>query len=253
MNGAINRIKVCLNGERSRTECPAVPVTPDEVAASAAGAVAAGAEAVHVHPRGADGRESLEVADVGAAMAAVRRACPGVAVGVSTGLWITDGNHEARQAAVERWTGLTGPARPDFASVNLAEPEPVALAGALRAAGIEIEAGVWSVADVARLTEIGSAVSWLRLLIEVRQAGAADTARIEADAIVEALDQAGRAEPRLLHGEGVACWPLVAYAGQLGLPTRVGFEDTVTGPSGDPAASNAELIRQGLEVWARPQ
>jgi hypothetical protein len=69
---------------------------------------------------------------------------------------------------------------------------------------------------------VRTAGSWLRILIEVMRAEAADTARIEAEAIVEALDQAGRAEPRLLHGEGVACWPLIAYAGQLGLPTRGG-------------------------------
>jgi uncharacterized protein (DUF849 family) len=253
MSRVINRIKVCVNGGRPRAECPAVPVTPDEVAASAAGAVAAGAEAVHVHPRGADGRESLDPADIGATVAAGRQACPGTPVGLSTGLWITGGDHRARQAAVGRWTGLTGPARPDFASVNLAEPEPVALAGALGTAGIEIEAGVWSVADVAKLTEIGPAVSWLRILIEVMRAEAADTARIEADAIVAALDQAGRPEPRLLHGEEVACWPLITYAGKLGLATRVGFEDTATGPDGCPAASNAELIRQGLDVWARPR
>jgi hypothetical protein len=100
---------------------------------------------------------------------------------------------------------------------------------------------------------VRTAGSWLRILIEVMRAEAADTARIEAEAIVEALDQAGRAEPRLLHGEGVACWPLIAYAGQLGLPTRAGFEDTATGPDGRLAASNAELITQGLDVWARPR
>src|SRR6201996_5495496 len=113
MNGTINRIKVCLNGGRPQSECAAVPVTPGEVAASAAGAVANGAEAIHVHPRGADGRESLDRAEIGRCVAAVHQACPGVAVGVSTGLWITGGDHAARQAAVDRWAELTGPARPD--------------------------------------------------------------------------------------------------------------------------------------------
>jgi hypothetical protein len=36
--------------------------------------------------------------------------------------------------------------------------------------------------------------------------------------------------PRRLHGEGPACWPLIAYAGTPGLPTRIGLEDTTTGP-----------------------
>jgi hypothetical protein len=36
-------------------------------------------------------------------------------------------------------------------------------------------------------------------------------------------------EPRLLHGEDSACWPLIAHAGRLKLPTRVGLEDTLAG------------------------
>ena len=61
-------IKACLNGSR-----PA-PATPAELAAEAVGAVAAGAEAVHVHPSDATGRESLAADDIGAAVTAIRRA-----------------------------------------------------------------------------------------------------------------------------------------------------------------------------------
>jgi uncharacterized protein (DUF849 family) len=89
MPGRVERLKVCLNGGRSRADHPAVPLSPAELAASAEAAVAAGAEAVHVHPRNADGIESLAAAEIGAAVAAIRQACPGIAVGVSTGLWIT--------------------------------------------------------------------------------------------------------------------------------------------------------------------
>src|SRR6516162_311086 len=115
------RVKECLNGGRSKAEHPAVPVTPAELAAEAAAAVKAGAEAVHVHPRGSNTAESVLPDDVGVAVAAVRGACPGIAVGVSTGLWIT-GDRAARQAAVARWRDLPAASRPDFASVNLSEP-----------------------------------------------------------------------------------------------------------------------------------
>ena len=57
-NGAIERLKVCLNGRRSQADHPAVPVTPRRARPEAAAAVAAGAEAVHLHARGSDGRES---------------------------------------------------------------------------------------------------------------------------------------------------------------------------------------------------
>jgi uncharacterized protein (DUF849 family) len=102
----VGRIKVCVNGGRGREEHPGVPLTAAELAAAAAAAVAAGAEAVHMHPRDARGRESLLAADVGAAVAAVRRACPGVPVGVSTGLWISGGDVPARRAVVGGWAGL---------------------------------------------------------------------------------------------------------------------------------------------------
>ena len=55
--------------------------------------------------------------------------------------------------------------------------------------------------------------------------------------------------PRLLHGEGPACWPLIAYAGTVGLPTRVGLEDTAAGPDGSAVSSNAELVQLALEIW----
>jgi uncharacterized protein (DUF849 family) len=79
------------------------------LATAAAAAVAAGAEAVHLHPRGSDGVESLHHEDVGAAVHAVRLACPATPIGVSTGLWITDHDHVARRALVARWTSLPGP------------------------------------------------------------------------------------------------------------------------------------------------
>ena len=44
-------IKVCSNGDRPRGSHPAVPITPDELAADAVECVRAGAAALHVHPR----------------------------------------------------------------------------------------------------------------------------------------------------------------------------------------------------------
>ena len=79
-------LKVCLNGARRRHDHPAVPVSPTELAASATQAVAAGAGAVHVHPRGPDGAESLDAGPIGDAVAAIR-AATGAPVGVSTGAW----------------------------------------------------------------------------------------------------------------------------------------------------------------------
>ena len=239
----IRQLKACLNGGRARGAHPAVPVTPAELARAAALAVAAGAEAVHVHPRGPDGAESLDPADIGAAVAAVRAACPGTPVGVSTGLWITGGDVARRHARVAGWADLPPGHRPGFASVNVGEDGFAALAAVLAGAGIGVEAGVWSPGDVARL----GGVPVDRILIEILQTPAAD-AVAAADRILARLDEAGLTAPRLLHGEEEACWPLVAHAGRLGLPTRIGLEDTLVTDDGRPAADNAELVRRALAL-----
>ena len=251
MSHRIERLKVCLNGGRHRAEHPALPVSPTELAAAATGAVGAGAEAIHLHPRDAAGQESLQAADIGAAVAAVRRACPGVPVGVSTGLWIARGDVRARRDLVARWTELPEAGRPDFASVNVSEAGFGELSRVLHAAGIAVEAGVWSAADAQALagTDLAGVV---RVLVEII-GGTATDAVPSADAVLRRLDELGVAVPRLLHGEEAACWPLVAHAGRLGLPARIGLEDTLVGPDGEAVAGNAGLVRLALAAWSRAQ
>jgi uncharacterized protein (DUF849 family) len=248
VGSTIKRLKVCLNGGRTRGDHPAIPVTPAELAREAAGAVAAGAEAVHLHPRGVGGAESLEAREVAGAVAAVRRACPGTPVGVSTGLWITSGDVAARQQQVMGWVMLPPQGRPDFASVNLSEPGTAELLEALAAAGVAAEAGVWSAADARKAAAVSPGGGWLRILTEVIGVPAAD-AEDAAQTILRELDRCGVAAPRLLHGEQEACWPLVRQAGRLGLPTRIGLEDTTTGPQGQPVSGNEELTRLALAAW----
>jgi uncharacterized protein (DUF849 family) len=81
-----------------------VPVTPEALAVAAGAAVEAGAEDVHLHPKDADGRDSLDPEHVDAAVAAVRAAVPGITVGVTTGAWVGE-----RLEHIRMWTV---PARP---------------------------------------------------------------------------------------------------------------------------------------------
>ncbi|WP_432988241.1 3-keto-5-aminohexanoate cleavage protein [Dactylosporangium sp. CA-233914] len=238
----IARLKVALNGGRPPGAHPGLPCSPDELAAAAQAAVAAGAEAVHLHPRAESGAESLAAADVGAAVAAVRRKCPATPVGVTTGLWITGGDAGARQAAVAGWAGLSPYEMPDFASVNVSEAGFTALAATLGELGIAVEAGVWSLQDAGALS---IAADVPRVLVEIMGPGD------DPETILARLDEVGVAGERLLHGEGARCWPIVALAGRLGLPTRIGLEDTLAGPDGAPVADNAGLVRLALNVWSR--
>ncbi len=255
MAARIERIKACLNGRRAPSAHPAVPVTPRQLAEAAAGAVAAGAEAVHVHPRGADGRESLWPADVGAAVAAVRAACPGVPVGVTTGLWAAgdpaaglSGAAAARQQQVSAWAELDAAEQPDFASLNLSEEGWQQLAATLAGANIGVEAGVWSVADADRVAGYRPPGGWLRIMVEVSGVGAGEAVG-HADQILARLAITAPGARPLLHGEDDSCWPLIGHAGRLGLPTRVGLEDVTAGPDGHPVGGNADLVRLALELW----
>jgi len=107
---------------------------------------------------------------------------------------------------------------------------------------------VWSVADAQAVGQISLARGWLRILVEIIGVAAAD-ATVQADRIMRQLDISGVSAPRLLHGEGQTCWPLIRYAGRLGLATRIGLEDTLAGPDGDAISANAELTSLALAAW----
>ncbi|MFI6509804.1 3-keto-5-aminohexanoate cleavage protein [Streptosporangium sp. NPDC050855] len=233
-------LKACLNGARRPDEHPALPVTPLQLAEAAREARGAGADAVHIHPRDEAGSESLSASHIGAAVRAVRAACPGLPVGVSTGLWMTGGDAGARRAAIRGWEALDASGLPDFASVNLAEPGFADLWKDLRRLGVEVEAGVWTPEGAEALAATG--LECARVLVEII-GGQAGTALARAHAVLDRLDELGVPGPRLLHGEEEPTWILLDEAGQLGLATRIGLEDVLHGPQGDPVDGNTELVR----------
>ncbi len=220
-------MKACLNGGRTRTEHPAVPLTPAELAADAIAVRQAGAFAVHVHPREADGRQTLSARACDAAVAAIRGAAPGLPVGLSTAEAI-DRDPFARAAAVRAWRKP-----PDFISVNLSE---LGWQGIMRAAvhaGIGIEAGLATRADAQEFARSPFVHQVVRALVEV------DDGAEDARAIAE-LIPAG--VPQLWHGYGERTWEVLAAAQAAGADTRVGLEDVLVLPDGQSAAGNAQLV-----------
>jgi uncharacterized protein (DUF849 family) len=229
-------LQACLNGQRSREEHPAVPLTAAELGADARRAVDAGAEELHVHPRAAGGRDTVEPETAAATVRAIRASCPGVPLGLTTGLWTTDGDAELRHAHVEAWLEL-----PDYASVNVGEPGAAELCALLAARGVGVEAGVWTLADAEALIERGLVP--LRVLVETSDGGAEDpiAAAVEID---ELLVDAGVSAPQLHHGAGADAWAMLDAAVARGRHVRIGLEDATAMPDGSPARDNAQLVAE---------
>ncbi len=132
-------VQACLNGTRPGQYHPRLPLTADALALDGAACISAGAAELHVHPRGPDGRESLLAVDN--AIHALRHACPGSLVGVSTGAWI-EGDEKQTRDCISAWRVL-----PDYASVNLSERDAPAVIALLHHMGVGVEAGLATVAD----------------------------------------------------------------------------------------------------------
>ncbi|GHE01919.1 3-keto-5-aminohexanoate cleavage protein [Streptomyces alanosinicus] len=231
-------MQACLNGRRSPADSPSVPMSPEDMARSAAQAVAAGATAVHVHPKTPCGHDSLSPRVLAPALEAIR-ASVSVPVGVTTGAW-AEPEPAARLARVRSWSAL-----PDFASVNWHEPGAEAVAAQLLSMGVGVEAGIWSGTDgAARFTASPLGPKVLRVLAEVTDPDPA-TAEASARTLLAGLGTA-HARPVLLHGEEGGAWPVLRLAGRLGLATRIGLEDTLFLPDGRHADGNARLVAEGL-------
>jgi uncharacterized protein (DUF849 family) len=237
------RLQACLNGALTARDHPGVPLTPEALARDASACRRVGAESLHIHPRDAQGRETLAAAEVTAMLRAVRAAAPGMPVGISTGAWIAPRGN-ARLAPMRGWTAL-----PDFVSVNVHEPEAEAIVALMQARGIGVEAGIWTTAAAQRFVESRMPRYSLRVLVEITATEPA-TATSEAEAILGILERAGTGLPVLLHGEGGSVWPMVRMAARRGLATRVGFEDGREMPEGALAASNAALVSAAARILA---
>ncbi|SDG11081.1 Uncharacterized conserved protein, DUF849 family [Lentzea fradiae] len=212
-----------------------LPFTPGELAEAARAAVAEGAHDIHLHPKDPQGEDTLLAEHVGAAVRAVRAAVPGVPVGVTTGDWVDPSAHR-RAELIRSWTVL-----PDHASVNWHEDGAVLIAETLLDVGVGVEAGLFSgTTGPKRFLAWPGAHRVTRVLAEVTDTDPA-TALVTARELLEEL--AGFGGSVLLHGEGAAAWDVARMAVERGLDTRIGLEDTLVLPGGDPAVSNADLVR----------
>jgi len=232
-------------GRRGKSDHPAIPLTPDELAQDAAACLAAGASVLHLHVRDAAGRHSLSPELYADAIAAVRRA-----VGDALVIQITT-------EAVGRYAP-----EEQMAAVRAVRPEAVSLALRELAPGEADKAGF--AAFMAWLQDEGIAPQIILYdrqdvdrLLQWAADGVLDAAATSALFVLGRYAEGQRSNPvDLLAFLGVGPVPFrdwmvcafgpneprcAALAGLLGGHVRVGFENNLHRPDGRLAASNAEL------------
>ena len=228
-------LAVALNG-RSLAEHPQIPRAPTELARAARACVEAGAQLIHFHAYDEFGEETLAAGPCASALLALRAACPGIPLSLTTGEFI-EPDPERRFALISAWTEL-----PDMVTANQGEAGIVELCKHLIERGVGIEAGLLRLDDAYAFAASRIAVGCERVLIEPLDVDPGD-AVAHAEAMERVLADTDIELEQVHHGDGIASWAVCRRAVDRGHGIRTGLEDTVVLPDGQPAKDNSDLVR----------
>jgi uncharacterized protein (DUF849 family) len=174
---------------------------------------------------------------------AVRAACPGIPVSLSTSAAI-EPDPGRRLELVAAWTVL-----PELVTANQGEAGIVELCEHLIARGVGIEAGLLALGDAVAFVRSNLAGRCVRVLVEPLDADP-ETAGAHAAAMERVLDEAGVTLEQVHHGDELASWAVNERALERGHGIRTGLEDTTVLPDGSPAPDNASLVRAAAALMA---
>jgi 3-keto-5-aminohexanoate cleavage enzyme len=244
----------------NRKQCPYIPYTPVEIAEECKRAYDAGAAVVHIHARNDDGSPTFAPATFAKIKEEVRKRCP-IILNFSTGTILDD--------VTEQCTYVKE-SRPEVAALNMGTMnyaknqkqfvfdmvfpntygKILKLLAAMNESGVKPELecfdtghthGIWP------LLEMGALKKPLQFSFIVNVLGGIPPT-VESLQLQKkiALDLAPGSEWEVI-GISHCQWKMLATALVLGGNVRVGLEDHLYLPSGEPAKSNGELV----EVAAR--
>jgi 3-keto-5-aminohexanoate cleavage enzyme len=250
----------------NRTQCPAIPYTPQEYAAEARRAVDEGAAMIHIHARTPEGVPSYEIEDFRAITDAIRAEVDDVIVNYSTGaIGVPNGKRIAYLREL----------RPDVAALNMSSMNYAKYSAkrkefvfkavfensfdtiiefleAMNELGIRPEHECFDsghVANLDPLIDMGLLSAPLQISCVM---GVNGGIRPTPQNLAHMAGQiAGGAEgPNNwgVIGIGRGQWRLVAAAAGLGGNVRVGLEDNFYLPGGEMAGSNGELVARARRL-----
>lgn len=234
----------------TKADNPALPVSPEEIAADARAAWAAGAGVVHVHLRDAEGRPTADLGTAQRVVGLIEEACPAL-IQLSTGVGLGV-PFEERERLVE--------ARPAMATLNVCSmtfgdaefhnpPDGVRrLAARMRELGVKPELELYDTGHV----EMALALRDEGLLEEPLQLslvlGVRGGMRAEADSIVHVVRRLPPDAVWQVIGIGRNNLAMTAIGLAMGGNARTGMEDTLMLRRGVPAQGNGELVERLAEV-----
>ena len=245
-------LTVAPNGSRAGPwDHPAVPLTPDALAATAAACRDAGAAVFHLHVRDADGGHSLDAWRYRAALEAIR-----ARVGDDLVLQVT--TEAAGLYAPPEQMALVRELEPEAVSLAIAElvPDPGAendareFFGWLAQRPIQVQLILYSASELERYQALraGGVIPemphWL-LFVLGRHASDRTAAPLE---LLPFLDRHDGAVPWAACAFGAREHACTVAAAALGGHLRVGFENNFLLRDGSTAPDNAALVAQSAEA-----
>jgi 3-keto-5-aminohexanoate cleavage enzyme len=253
------RIMVAPNGARKgRADHPALPVSAEEVAATAAACMAAGATGIHLHARDEAGGHTLDPVIYGRYIAAVRDA-------VGDGLFVQVTTEAVgRYAPAQQMEAIRElELRPDGVSLALRElvPEGAAEHAAARdffawllEVGIEPQLILYAPEELERLAALrdtGIVPPALRQVLFVLGRYLKHGEVVEPRALLGFLERHDPADPWMICAFGREETACLATAAALGGDLRVGFENSTQHGDGRIARDNAARVAVIAELVDR--
>ena len=252
-------IAVAPNGARkTKADHTAVPITPKEIADTAADAAAAGASMIHLHVRDEKGGHSLDVETYRAAIAAVRTA-------VGDNLLIQVTSEAVGIYSPEQQMAMVRELRPEAVSLALREIVPTQADEGTAAKFLDWLAStdiipqyiLYSPEDLGRFDNLVArgilpAVGYSILLVLGRYAPGQ---RSTPQDLLPFLAERNAKHTWSVCAFGPQETACVITAAALGGHARVGFENNLRLPDGGLAKDNAALVnaaRLGAEAIGRP-
>ncbi|WP_193370207.1 3-keto-5-aminohexanoate cleavage protein [Pelagibius marinus] len=243
-------LAVAPNGARkTQADHPAVPISPAEIAATAAAAQAAGASMIHLHVRDAEQKHSLDVGAYREATAAVREA-------VGDGMVIQVTSEAVGIFTAEQQMAMVRELQPEAVSLAIRELVPVGgeeeareFLAWLVGAGILPQYILYAAEDVERFAKLqadGVIPPGPAFLLFVLGRYTAGQRSVPNDLLpflseIEAWPEAAKL-PWAICAFGPKETACVTAAATLGGHARVGFENNLFLPSGEQAHDNAQLV-----------